>query len=218
MGELPLTSWEINDEDEFFAQQKKDKCILQDVVMEEARARRQEREKRSIERDERAKNLREECERALGPEEQAFTWYRWKKAGRDGEIRENQEEDVDEEQNRVNQRPQMNSLWALAHSHYGIFASSRLGDSEEEEEVPRPTNDGILQPPRRREMTSDTKSKERKATMKDIIENIYRKPRNGTPAVPKTRVVARNMPGGMKVLKNDSNTMKADGRTVETGS
>jgi len=94
MAELPLTSWEINDEDEFFAQQEKDKCILQDVVMEEARARRREREKRSIERDERARKLREESERALGPEEQAFTWFRWKKDGRDGETREIQEVDV----------------------------------------------------------------------------------------------------------------------------
>ncbi len=94
MGELPLTSWEINDEDEFFEQQKKDKCILQDAVMEEARARRQEKEKRSIDRDERARKLREEFERALGPEEQAFTWFRWKKAGRDGETREIQEVDV----------------------------------------------------------------------------------------------------------------------------
>jgi len=221
MGEQPLSSLEITIEDRIFEQQKKDKCILYEAAAEEARARRQDKQMRMIERYERTRRLWEGYNRALGPEEQAFTWYRWKKAGRDRENRENQEVDVDEEENRMDhQRPQINPLRALANLHYRKSASSRLGDSKGEKEVSRATSDGILQPLREREMMRDTKSKEheaREVTMKDFIEGIYRKTRNGT-LVPKPRVATTNMHGGMKVPKDDSNTIKAHGRTVETGS
>lgn len=125
---------------------------------------------------------------------------------------------MDQEENRVNQRPQINPLRALADLQYSNFASSRLRDSRGEEEVSRPTIDGILPLLRGREMKSDTISNEREATMKIFIEGIYRKTRNGTLVVPKTRVAATYMLGGMKVLKHDRDRIKADGRTVEKGS
>ncbi len=218
MGEQPLSSLDITIEDRIFEQQKEDKCILHEAAAEEARARRQDKQMRMIEWYERTRRSWEGYNRALGPEEQAFTWYRWKKAGRDRVDGENQGEDVDQEENRVNQRPQINPLRPLADLQYSKFASSRLRDSRGEEEVSRPTIDGILPLLRGREMTSDTISNEREATMKSFIEGIYRKTRNGTLVVPKTRVAATNMLGGMKVLKHDRDRIKADGRTVEKGS
>ncbi len=125
---------------------------------------------------------------------------------------------MDEEQNRVNQRPLINSLRALVDSHDRICSRSGLCDRKGEEEVFRPTNDRSFQSPREIEKTSATKVKEREATVKDMIEQMYRKPRNGTLVVPKTWAAAIDMHGGMRVLKDNNNntTIKADGRTVET--
>lgn len=216
LGEQPLGSWEKTIEDETFEQQKKDKCILHEAALEEARARRQEKQKRIFERNERMRRLGEECKRALGPEEQIFTWIQWKKAGRDREDLEHREADVDEKENRGNWRPQISSLMALADLSCSTFARPRLDDRKGEEEVSQTHNNGIPQSLRGGEMMSDEKSQEHK--MKDMIESITLKLRNATPVVPICRVVDTYMHSGFKVLKDNSKIMKADGRIVETES
>lgn len=70
--------------------QKKDNFILNDTAAEEARARWQDKRQRVIDWVERIGRFKDEDKHALGPDEQTFTWYRWKQAGRDGGTRVNQ--------------------------------------------------------------------------------------------------------------------------------
>lgn len=170
MGQQPLSSPNIAIEDGKIEHLNNDKRIVRDAAAEEARASRQDMQERTIEPGGRTEIFRQEDRHALRPGRQAFTRDWSKKVDRDGLDRENQGEDVKEDENQMTLRHRMSSAQALAYMYAHnskLGMSGLLGEDEGEEEFPSSMTDRILQPLREREMTGDTQSKEREATMTD---------------------------------------------------